>query len=44
MGAFDQRLELRPDDRRVHFVRAGERGEPAIRTGDDPLAADDAVS
>ena len=37
---FDQRLELRPDDRRMHLVRSGERGKAAVGAGDHALAAD----
>ena len=39
-GAFAQRLELRPDDARVDFLRAGERGEAAVGARDHVLASD----
>ena len=38
--AFDQRRELRPDDRWMHLVRAGKRSETAIGAGDHALASD----
>src|SRR5262245_43595043 len=39
--AVDERLELRPDDARVHFLRAGKRGEAAIGACDHVLAPHD---
>src|SRR5262249_40876706 len=36
--ALNERLEFRPDDARMHLLRAGEGGEAAIGTGDDVLA------
>src|SRR6187397_2997700 len=39
-SAVGKRLELGPDDRRMHLVRSRERGEAAVGAGNDALAAD----
>src|SRR5271156_4819932 len=40
--AIGKRLEFRPDDRRMHFLRAREGSKAAIGAGNDVLASDHA--